>query len=170
MPTSIGKIRIEEQELNFQFEEDKPIITYNGKIYYSPQTLLQELLVSESHLDKIAQAINFFLNGLNFHFIEDIPKYQKEYQSRMDLEGMVLEGIAPTITHTGAFDVKSMHPPKIIDNHLVFFVINDYTEAPYKVSVPVRLEHMHAYMHAVETSCYELLPYAKSHILTGNIP
>ena len=156
MRTSIHMISIQNSELHFFFDEDnRPAIDAHGKVFSSLFDLLKEVpdLAFPRYLDKIAQIINFFNKGLEFQYIDNIENFKEDYLLRIEAEQLQWDGRQPRLSDFGIFNVETIHPPLIIKDKLVFFVKNDYTSIPYRVSIQFPFIDESILAH------YELLPH-----------
>ncbi|CUI17232.1 conserved hypothetical protein [Candidatus Protochlamydia naegleriophila] len=157
MKASIQLLHIGETRICFFFNQnDLPAIDIEGTTYTS---LLEVLLhfpqfAVPQQADKIAQLSNFLMRGLEFHFIENILKFQEDYAQRIDAgQFEVLQNI-PCQNDYGTYDVSIMHPPRLNAHELIFFVWHDYTKIPYRASLSYPICDQNFIMK------YELLPYA----------
>jgi hypothetical protein len=155
MKISIQMISLGPHELFFLFDyQHQPVLEVKGVQYHSLEAILKKFpeLQQTKHLDKLAQIANFLAKGLEFQYIEDITLFKATYYQEVELEqsSLLYEGSA--LKDYGIFDLSVMHPPRLKDQRLVFFVKHDYLGIPYQVSLfyPIRKEH--------PEMLYELLP------------
>jgi hypothetical protein len=153
--TSIHMISIQNKELHFFFDQDNlPTVEIEEKKYSSFFSLLTDLpdLQHICDLDKVAQIINFFSKGLEFHYIENIEHFKEDYLQRIEAEQIDLGGNLH-LSDYGVFNVGLLHPPLLTERKLIFFVKHDYNSLPYRVSFPFPVTD------GLVTIRYELLPY-----------
>ena len=137
MKISIRMLQIEKKELNFLFNTDhQPIIEIENKHYSSLDDLCKALpiLLTAEYLDQYVQLANFFACGLEFEFIEDIPKFIKNYKETIENELLAPFDQQTKLSEYGEFDLSSIHSPKLLDGRCVFFVKHDYLNIPYRAS------------------------------------
>lgn len=156
--TTIFTVNVHGFDLLCQLDSHlKPLVRSGDKTYQSLFGLTQAIPVLElnDHLKALAKIANFLSGGAEYQFIEDISKYQEEYLNRVEFEQNSFDYIPNRIIDHGIFDVSVMHPPRIINNELVFYVKNDQNQLPYCVSVayPITKES--------DGIRYQLLPYAR---------
>jgi hypothetical protein len=148
MKASIQQLTIAEKEWLFFFDfEDRPCIEVEG-ITYSCNVwadLFDNFFVLfQSELDKAAQVINFLAFGLEYAFIEHLESFQEGFQQRIENDKKY---------NYARFDTSKMHPPQITNSHFVFFVMEEHTQLPYRVSITF------PFIEGISNIRYELLPY-----------
>lgn len=158
MKTYIQLIAIEKIEFHLLFDKhDRPIIQMHHKEIDCLTDLFHtfHFLKYPQHAPKTAQICNFLLTGFDFHYIDDIEQFQKDYKEKIESEQSDTSFQSDSLlslSHYGTYDVSVMHPPQLINGILTFFVKNDYTHLPYKASID-----LHNLKNASHAS-YELLP------------
>lgn len=151
MKASIQQLTLAEQEWLFFFDfEDKPCIEVDGITY--TYDLLTDLFESfptlfQLELDKTAQVVNFLASGLEYQFIENSDQFKEEFLQRLEGDKRY---------NYGLFDVSKMHSPIIRNSHFIFFVMEERTQLPYRVSMDL------PYIEGISSIRYELLPYVNS--------
>ncbi|MFI0434941.1 MAG: hypothetical protein ACH350_04330 [Parachlamydiaceae bacterium] len=135
MKISIQMISLAPHELFFLFDhEDQPVIEANQVQYRSLGRLLQMFpqLNFSKHLDKLAQIANFLARGLEFQYIEDIESFRLFYYQQMEAEESALLYEGTHLKDYGIFDLSVIHPPRMKEGKLIFFVKHDYLNIPYQ--------------------------------------
>ena len=137
MKISIQMISLGSHELFFLFDhQHQPVIEVKGVQYDSLAHLLQTFppLYDQKNLKTLAQITNFFAKGVEFQYIEDIEAFSLSYYQQVEEEqsSLLYEGSA--IKDYGIFDLSAMHPPKVENQTLIFFVRHDYLHIPYRVT------------------------------------
>jgi hypothetical protein len=155
-------LSLDSTELFFLFDQaHQPAIEINGFQYTSLNHLLQILpqLIHPRHLEKLAQIANFLAKGLEFEYIEDIELFKQNYWQQIEAEQLNLHHETPALKDYGIFDLSVMHPPRLMDHKLIFFVKHDYLSIPYQTSLcyPISKELLHM--------SYELLPISNQKTL-----
>ncbi|MBA3958065.1 MAG: hypothetical protein H0X51_06700 [Parachlamydiaceae bacterium] len=147
---------IQSSELQYTIDANKkPVILYKGKTYSQLQELTAAIpsLTEPNSLEAFASALNFFCSGTRYLFITNIPEFQEDYLNRIEFEQNSFDYIPNRIIDHGIFDTSKMHPPQILNDELVFFVQDDYTQLPYRASCPYPIET------PTPKVRYQLLPY-----------
>lgn len=137
MKISIRMLQIENNELNFLFNADhQPIIEIENKHYSSLDPICKALpiLLTPEYLNQYIQLANFFACGLEFEFIEDIPKFIKNYKETIENELLAPFDQQTKLSEYGEFDLSSIHAPQLINGRCIFFVKHDYLNIPYRAS------------------------------------
>ena len=139
MHTAIQVLHVNLFELRFFFDQyQQPTVEIQERHYHSFPDLFHDLplLSTTPYLDKAAQVINFLVKGLEFQYIDDISLFQTNYRRIIEDESFESPYEHTRLSDYGIYDVSGMHPPKIVEGQLVFFVRHDYTALPYRVSLP----------------------------------
>lgn len=157
MKIFIQMISLGPHELFFLFDhQHQPIIEAESIQYHALGHLLKSFpqLQEQDHLDKFAQIANFLAKGLEFQYIENIDFFKAAYYQQVELEQSSLLYEGSSIKDYGIFDLSFMHPPRLEDHKLIFFVSHDYLGIPYEVNL--------LYPMGKDTPelLYELLPLA----------
>lgn len=137
MKISIRMLSLGPLELNFLFDRyHQPAIDIEGKIYTSLGGLCRHIpQFSEiEHLEKLAQVANFLVKGLEFHYIEDIELFKEDYAQQLEAGQLQMLNEEPRFNQ-GLYDLSEMHPPRIVNQHLIFFVKQEDPTIPYRVSL-----------------------------------
>ncbi len=136
MHTIFQKIKVEETELHCVFHRDSPVVMCHGGAYTSLCALIWALpiLSDADQLASLAKVSTFFSRGLEFLYIADIAAFQEDYRHRMEADQFDFMPVSFGGEKGGIFDVSVMHPPRILEKCLVFFVESDHTHSPYKVT------------------------------------
>lgn len=156
-PTTIYNIKLHNFDLQCQIDQHRhPMVTIGEKSYTTLYGLIKAvpILSEQKQIKNLSKIANFLCNGVEYLFIDDIPKYQEEYLNRVEFEQNTFDYLPNRIIDHGVFDVTGMHPPRIINDELVFYVKNDHTEVPYRVIIPYPI------IKETLEARYELLPYA----------
>jgi len=153
---SVGSFNIGDGVAECQLDASGlPIIVSEGQVHSNLLSLTKAFpdLVTEGYLKPFITAANFLFQGIKFHPIDSISKFQKEYVDRIEYEQDPSKQFLKRISDYGIFDVSQMHSPKVIGDKLIFFVREDYTDLPYRVTCdfPITTENPEVK--------YELLPY-----------
>jgi hypothetical protein len=150
MEYTVREIPFQKETLILGFIDDRPVVAFLGKKYFSVNTLLAAYprLTCEEYLKTLSLVVNFLLSGLSYSVIEDIPAYQKRYVDRRQMEMNEAKG---TVQY-GYFDVSVIHPPKMEDGLLTFFVESSNFDIPYKFTC-------HLSNNEISGSSYSLLPH-----------
>jgi hypothetical protein len=155
--TPVQTIKVNKTEIMFYLDHDQhPIVISSGNTHRSLHHLIQSMpeLSNPDYLSQLAHLINFFSQGTDYHVIDDIPKFQEAYLERIEYEKNSFDYMPLRIIDHGIFDVRVMHPPRVINRELIFFVQQDHTQLPYRVSCSYPIER-----EKLDTR-YQLLPYA----------
>lgn len=157
MKASIQLLYIDETRIHFFFDQShRPAIDIEGTTYTSLYDVLRQFpqFAVPQQADKMAQLSNFLMRGLEFHFIENILKFQEDYVQGVEAGQFELLQNSPSQNDYGIYDISGMHPPRLTMHALIFFVWHDYTKVPYRASLDYPIHDQHFIMK------YELLPYA----------
>jgi hypothetical protein len=137
MKVSIRMLSLGPLELNFLFDRyHQPAIDIEGKIYTSLGSLCRHIpQFSDIHyLEKLAQVANFLVKGLEFHYIEDIELFKEDYAQQLEAEELKMLNEEPRFNQ-GLYDLSGMHPPRVVNQQLIFFVKQEDPVVPYRVSL-----------------------------------
>lgn len=132
----------------------KPTIGYKERSFNSLDALVEAFPQLIENLATSAELANFLMRGLAFHLIQDIETFKRSYRAQLDADLNENEEDNPLLVDYGNFDLSGLHPPRINDGRLVFFVQEGHTRLPYQVSVPFPYT-------SPQPSIYALLPYGK---------
>lgn len=152
----IFTIDVDGTPLNCQFDEKQhPLVVHGAHKYSSLHNIVKGIpsLQHPDNLVALAKIVNFMLKGTACTYIDDIRKFQEDYQTLVEYEQNTLEYLPVRITDHGVFDVRVMHSPAVVKHELVFYVEDANTHIPYLVHCPFPFE--------TETvpARYSLLPY-----------
>lgn len=113
-----------------------PVIAIGDKTFTNLLTLIKAfpILESEDNIKSLALAANFLFQGIKFHIIDDASKYQTEYLKRIEFEEQNINQNLRRLSDYGIFDVSTIHEPKRVEGKFIFFVREDYTDLPYRVT------------------------------------
>lgn len=157
---SVQSVKFGKRLLELQVNPDNegaPVISIHSKEYKSLSDLLQDLpeLFEKQNIKVLALLANFLFQGNKFQFIDDIAAFQQHYQNQIELESRSFEPKLRRLSDYGLFDTSGMHDPKIVDNNLIFYVKDAYTNLPYRVTCrfPITAK--------IPDVKYETLPYAE---------
>jgi hypothetical protein len=157
MKTAIQLILIEDVEFSLFFDlNSQPAIEVQNQIFQSNEALFQAFpfILHPKHVIKTVQIANFLIKSLDFQYIENIEAFQTDYHQRIESEQASFTQQLPRLSDYGIYEVSCMHLPQMRKNQIIFFVKNDYTHLPYKVTITIEA-------HNIEAS-YELLPHFSS--------
>lgn len=152
---TVGVFKVKGREVLCQLDRHHhPLVTIEGKIYHSVLKLLRAFPEIEENVGAVARLVNFLCSNNEYTFIEDIAKFQEEYVDRVEFEQNSFDYIPDRIIDHGVFNITVMHSPKVVDNQLIFYVKNENSQLPYRVSCayPIQSESPEVR--------YQLLPYA----------
>jgi hypothetical protein len=153
---SHGVVKIEGIPLQLQFDpHNRPCVKFGSASFTLILPLMQAIpaLARLHHLKELAHILNFLLSGNEYHFIEDIKQFQDAYLERVEFEHNTLDYLPSRMTTHGVFDLSAMHPPKISNGKLIFYVKNNYSGVPYRVICPYPITS------DTPQLWYQLLPY-----------
>jgi hypothetical protein len=137
MKISIRMLTLGSLELNFLFDRyHQPAIDVEGTIYTSLGSLCRHIpqFSEDQHLEKLAQVANFLVKGLEFDYIEDIELFKEDYAQQLEAEQLQMLNEEPHFNQ-GVYDLSEMHPPRVVNHRLVFFVKQEDPMIPYRVSL-----------------------------------
>lgn len=110
-------------------------------------------LCDPAYFKEFAEIANFLWKGSAFQYIDNIEGYQSFYLSQIELEKMHPTDVFPfRLTDYKIFDISVMHEPRLIENHLHFFVFQTETRIPYRVVSPYPYTSLSTLVH------YQILP------------
>lgn len=144
------------KNLKCEMSHNKPVINDDNTVFTSIPELLKEYptLTRVENITALCQAINFLSGGLEYQFIDDIPKYQEEYLNQVEFEKNSLDYNPNRLIDHGVFDINDMRGPRIHEGVIVFYVKNSHNSIPYKVTYSLSDEKNNL-------PRYELLKYAE---------
>ena len=136
--------------------EDKPFVKCEGSLFNHIWLLTQYSghFSNPQYIREFAEISNFLWKGTSFHFIENIKDYQRYYLEQIEKENHCPLDLFPyRLTDYQIFDVRCMHEPRVIEGMLYYYVFQDATRLPYKVSCTF------PYISTSTVVRYQILPY-----------
>lgn len=155
----LNKIQIGSQTLSLRLEEFTPVAEFKKQNFKHLWGLIEACpeLSELSYLEEFALISNFFWKADTFQYIDVIAEYQDFYSKRVHLEMQKRDNVEDyRLTDFKIFDVSGMHPPKVIDNQLIYFTFNKASRLPYRVVCPFPYPIQSTYVH------YQILPTLSS--------
>lgn len=153
----IPNLMIDLDNISFECKLDdhhNPVITHDSKKYKNLFSLIEDFpeLKKATNMKLLVQAANFLFQGVSYHLIEDINIFKEAYLNRIEYEKNSLDYMPVRLIDHGIFDVSIMHPPQIIGDELIFFVQDDRSGIPYRVTCLYPITQ-------ASKGTYHLLPY-----------
>ncbi|MBA3236743.1 MAG: hypothetical protein H0T62_00130 [Parachlamydiaceae bacterium] len=147
MKITVQNVKIDEHQIQLEFNEHTPQVTVDGKAYNNLGDLVRDVpeFSQEKYVNEIAYITNFIFSGLNFEVIQNIERFCANYQrSLQEVEDL---------KNYGEFDTRVIKRPYIDKNQIIFFVEERATGLPFKVEGPFPYSEME------QSFSYRILPY-----------
>jgi len=151
-------LKLDDELFELKINEDNIPIVQHGSTHYKDiykLTIDFPLLTKGRNIEVLSQLANFLFQGTSYKFINNISEYKESYLNRIEFEKNSLDFLPERLIDHGIFDLNSMHPPVINGKELTFYVYDDHTGVPYKVTCPFPIP-------ANVKAVYSLLPYSES--------
>lgn len=135
----VKEINIDDEKVSLILNEQIPVVEWNGQEFLYLWFFLRAVpsLSDPLYIEEFCEISNFFWKGVQFQRITSILEYQQEYIQRVKLENEHSADVFPyRLTDYKIFDVSVMHPPKIVDEQLLYYVYNVNNGLPYRVVCP----------------------------------
>lgn len=153
--TAIKEISVGPYTLRLFMQDQTPLVECEGQFYNHVWLLSQQLscFSDPTYLKEFAEISNFLWKGLLFQFIDQIADYQRFYIEQVELEKKCPSDLFPyRLTDYKIFDVSVMHPPRLEEGNLFYFVYHTTTALPYRVVSPFPYTSTSTLVH------YQILP------------
>ncbi len=151
----IKELFIGNEPIRLILRDQTPWIEYNYQLINHISILCEKfaLLNNPVYITDFAQISNFLWKGLQFHYIDQIADFQKNYLRQVELEQRHQGDVFPyRLTDYKIFDVSVMHEPRLIDEQLHYYVCQTETRLPYRVVCPFPYLCSNPHVH------YQILP------------
>lgn len=152
---SLKTVLIGTQTLSLYFDASQtPTVGYKEKSFRTLYALIDAFPQLAENFSKSAELANFLMRGMDFQLIEDIEAFKLSYHEQL-ASNLNENDDKPHLADYGHFDLSSLHPPRLNNGQLVFFVKGGHTHLPYQVSVSFPMPT------SSQPSAYSLLPFRK---------
>lgn len=135
----IKEITLDHHTLRLLMEGETPVVEREGEFFHHIWHLSLQFppLSDPASIVPFAEISNFLWKGLQFQFLDQVEDYQRFYIEQIELEQKCPTDIFQyRFTDFKIFDVSVMHPPRLEDGELFYFVYNTTNGLPYRVVCP----------------------------------
>lgn len=149
-------LKINNAEVELHLDDQRhPKIAVKGLTYSSLHKLVVAYpeLSEAKNIKTLAQLSNFLFQGHSYQFIDDISAFKEAYLNQIEFDKNSMDYMPSRLIDHGIFDVNIMKAPSIENGEFIFYVKEDRTGIPYRVSCPYPFEDK-------PKATYHLLPYA----------